>query len=430
MTLSACGGGRSAVGTTVETDDVNVTQAGPATIGAGTTATYTVLVVNTGRNEATNLVITETVTDNLVAAVTCVPSFGAICPGVLGPIMTLPSLASGRALTLTYQVAVPVSKRGDIVHTVQVASDRDVDPSDNVAAVTTVAIDARNGAYKAYAANGRMYDFSVDFDDRSYTMTVDGAPVQKTFVPGAGEYVVAGAQRLRTAADLVIGNHDFGAGLVPYIAARRFGTTLVDGVYNLATRNVAADGTATTHPGTARISGNVLSVCQTDSGVTSTQNCPVVLTSYTLSVSGDVYTGVNNSNGAVITFQLARSGASIVFLSAGPAADATQQLRVGLQESSGLAWGTLFGPTDTGDWVTMVLDAANLSYAVCGSAPGCPVNDQAGLQRISNTGPFGMMVGKRLSDSADIYVMQTPPLAIAIGAADDTASGMFQVAVP
>jgi hypothetical protein len=151
-----------------------------------------------------------------------------------------------------------------------------------------------------------------------------------------------------------------------------------------------------------------------------------VLTSYMLSVAGDVYTGVDTSSGAVMTFQLARSGASIVFLGAQAAPDGTQQLRVGLQESAGLAWGTLFGPTDTGDWVKMVLDATNVSYAVLGST----TNDQAGLQRISNGGPFAMMVGTRLSDSADIYVLQTPPLAIAIGAFDDTANGSFQVAVP
>ena len=41
-----------------------------------------------------------------------------------------------------------------------------------------------------------------------------------------------------------------------------------------------------------------------------------------------------------------------------------------------------------------------------------------------------MMVGKRFSDSADIFVLQTPPLAIVIGAFDDTANGIFQVAVP
>jgi hypothetical protein len=257
-------------------------------------------------------------------------------------------------------------------------------------------------------------------------MTVNGASVQKTFVARAGEFVVDNSQRLRTAEDLVIGNHDFGAGLVPYIAARRFGTTLVDANFNLATRNVAADGSATTHPGTARISGNVLSICQTDVSVQSTQNCPVVPRSYLLSIAGDVYRGVDTTNGEIFTFQLARSGATIILLSALTALDVTQQFRVGLQESAGLAWGTLFGPTNAGDWVTMVLDAGNVSYAVLGAT----TNDQAGLQRISNSGPFAMMVGKRLTDSADIFVVQTPPLAIVIGAFDSTANGTFQVAVP
>jgi uncharacterized repeat protein (TIGR01451 family) len=456
MALSACGGGRSASGgTSVLPDNLNLSQVGPSSVSAGTTATFTVLVVNTGRNEATNLVITETLTAGYTSTVTCSPSFGAICPGVLGPSMTLPSLASGKALTLTYQVAVPATSRGDIVHQVAVASDRDDDLSDNSSSITAVAIDGRNGAYKAYAADGKVYDLTIDFDALSYTMTGGAAPVTKTFVAGAGEYIVGGTQRLRSATDLVIGNHDFGGGvLLPYIAARKFGTTLVDGVFNLATRNVAADGTATTHPGTARISGNVLSVCQTDSSVSPTQACPVVLTSYMLSVTGDVYTGVDTSGGAPFTFQLARSGASIVMLSAQTASDTTQQLRVGLQESAGLAWGTVFGPSITlsavdpdhpddpgvpgapaipgvlADWVTMQLDAATISYSVLGSASPVPTNDQAGLQRISGAGPFAMMVGKRLTDSADIYVMQTAPLVVVVGAFDDKASGTFQVAVP
>ena len=212
MALSACGGGRSATGTSVPTDDLNLTQVGPSTIGAGDTATYTVLIVNTGRNEATNLVITETLTSGYTATVTCVATFGAICPATLGPNMTLPSLASGKGLTLTYQVAVPIASRGNIVHQVQVASDKDVDPSDNSASITTVAVDGRNGAYKAYAANGRIYDLTIDFDALNYTMTDGTTPVTKTFAAGAGEYVVGGSQRLRTATDLVIGNHDFGGG--------------------------------------------------------------------------------------------------------------------------------------------------------------------------------------------------------------------------
>ncbi len=427
MLLAACGGGRSPTGSdTTTSSTLNVSQVGPDTVSAGTTATFTAVVANGGKATATNVTISETLTAGYTATITCVPSFGATCPSVLGPVMTVPSLTPGHWLTITYAVAVPVGSHGNIVNQVQAASDSEPDPSSHSASVTAVAVDARNGTYKAYAADGRVYDLAIDFDAMQYTMTGNGTSVTKTFAPGVGEFIVAGTTRLRVAEDLIVGSHDFGAGPLPYIAARRFGTTIVDSVFNLATRNVAADGTASTHPGTARISGNVLSVCQLDSSVEATQNCPVVLTSYVLGISGDVITGVEASTGAVFTFQLARSGASIILLSAMPAADGTQQLRVGLQESAGLAWGTLYGPTSTGDWVTMVLDSANVEYAVLGAN----TNDQAGLQKVSNGGPFAMMFGKRLSDSADIFVMQTTPVAIAIGAFDGTANGTYQIAVP
>ena len=427
LVLVSCGGGRSPTGSdTAAADGLSVSQTGPATVGAGTTATFTAVVANTGRTTITNLTITESLTAGYSATVTCAPSFGATCPTALGPVMTVPSLAAGHWLTISYAVAVSAASRGDIVNQVQATSDAHTDPAAHSVTVTAVAVDARNGSYTAYAADGRQYDLAIDFDARTYTMSGNGSSVAKSFVPGVGEFIVSGTTRLRTADDLVIGNHDFGSGPIPYIAARRFASTIVDTVFNLATRNVAADGTATTHPGTARISGNVLSICQTDSGVTATQNCPVVLASYVLSLSGDVITGVEASSGEVFTFRLARSGGSVILLSAMPASDGTQQLRVGLQESAGLAWGTLYGPTSDGDWVTMVLDAAFVEYAVLGTM----TNDQAGLQKVSNGGPFAMMVGKRLTDSADIYVMQTIPLAVVVGAFDGTANGTLQVAVP
>ena len=329
---------------------------------------------------------------------------------------------------------MPAASRGDIVHQVQVASDRDADPADNSSTVTAVAVDGRNGAYKAYAANGRAYDLTIDFDALNYTMTGGAAPETKTFVAGAGEFIVGGTHRLRTAADLVVGNHDFGTGLLPYIAARRFGTTLVDGVFNLATRNVAADGTATTHPGTARISGNVLSVCQTDTSVSATQVCPVVLR-ITCSACGDVYTGPTRAAAlpSLPARPLRRFDHQAERLAA-PDAPSTSRRPAGAADSPGERCRAditrAAGFTDVADWVRMELDAANISYAVLGSASPLPTNDQAGLQRISSSGPFAMMVGKRLTDSSDIYVLQTAPLAVVIGAFDDTASGTFQVAVP
>jgi len=425
LLLASCGGSRSATGVDVPPNDLNVSQVGPPTVAAGSDANFTVVVANGGRSTATALTITQTVSPAFTTAVTCVPSFGATCPASLGAVMTLPSLDPGRWLTLTYAVAVPLGSRGNVTNDVMVTATAETNVANNSASATTVAVDERNGAYKAYAADGRLYDLTIDFDAQQYTMAGNGGSVTRTFVPGNGEYIVPGTSRLRVAEDLVVGSEDFGRGPTPYVAARRFATTIVDGVFNLATRNVAADGTASTHPGSARIAGNVLSVCQTDSGVEAAQNCPVVLASYLLSVSGDVFTGVDANNGN-FTFQLARSGGSVILLSAAPAADGTQQFRIGLQESAGLSWGTLFGPTSTGDWVMMVLDSANISYAVLGAF----TNDQAGLQKISNGGPFAMMSGKRLSDSADIFVMQATPLAVMVGAFDGTANGTLQVAVP
>lgn len=427
LLLGSCGGSRSPTESTVTSTngDITVTQSGAETVGAGGTATFNAVVLNSGRTDVTNLSVVEALTAGYAATVACVASPGAECPTQLGATITVPLLPAGRWLTLTYQVQVPVENRGAIVNQIQVNVGGDPDASDNLSSVTTMAINASNGTYVAYAADGRQYDLTVDFDALQYTMSGDGQSAQKTFVPSGSEYVVAGNSRLRAAQDIVVGSHDFGGGNVPYVAARQFLTSFVDSAFNLATVNVGASAT-TTHPGTARISGNVLSICQTDIGVSSSQNCPVVLTSYVLSASGGVFSGVDASTGQPFAFRLARSGNSVVLLSAQGAPDGSQQLRIGLQESAGLTWGSLYGPTNTGDWVLMLLDAANVSYAVLGAS----TNDQAGLQRISNAGPFAMMIGKRLSDTADIFVLQTSPLAIAIGAFDGSANGMFQVAVP
>jgi hypothetical protein len=102
------------------------------------------------------------------------------------------------------------------------------------------------------------------------------------------------------------------------------------------------------------------------------------------------------------------------------------RLRIGLPDAASLAGGVLQGPTNTGDWVTMTL--GTLSYAALGSS----TTDSASLQRITSAGPFSMLSGVRTSDGATIYVMQSAPLAVVIGAAGGapSASGVIQIAVP
>ena len=88
--------------------------------------------------------------------VTCVPSFGATCPANLGAAMTVPALDPGRWLTLTYAVAVPLGTRGNVTNDVTVTATSESNLANNSASSTTVAVDQRNGVYKAYAADGRL----------------------------------------------------------------------------------------------------------------------------------------------------------------------------------------------------------------------------------------------------------------------------------
>ena len=409
--------------------DLGVSQTGPATIGAGTSAVFTAVIANPGPGPATNLTVTETLTAGYAAAIICVPSVGATCPGALGPVIAVPSLPAGRALTFIYTVPVPTGARGSLVNTVQVAADVDPNLANNVSTVTTLIVDPRSGAYKLYAANGFQYDLSIDFDASRYMLVGNGLNVQRTFTESGGEFTLGGSgtARFRVATDLLVGSENFGQGILPYVAARRFSTSINDlgGLYDLATRNVAANGSVVTHAGTARVSGNVLQVCQTSTGVYASQDCPIVLKTYLLSVAGDLFTGVDQTTGEVYSFRLARTGASSVFLSAGSVPDGTQQFRTGIPESAGLAWGVVRGPTQTGDWVTITLNPTLFQYTVLGTT----TSDSAGLQKISNSGPFAVMSGIR-ADGGTIYVMQATPLVVVIGDAVGPANGTLQLALP
>ena len=172
--LASCGGSRSATGVDVPPNDLNVSQVGPPTVAAGSSANFTVVVANGGRSAATSVTITQAVNPAFATSVTCVPSFGATCPASLGASMTLPSLDPGRWLTLTYAVAVPLGTRGNVTNDVQVTAVSESNLANNSASTTTVAVDERNGAYKAYAADGRLYDLTIDFDAQQYTMSGNG----------------------------------------------------------------------------------------------------------------------------------------------------------------------------------------------------------------------------------------------------------------
>jgi uncharacterized repeat protein (TIGR01451 family) len=417
--------------------DLNVTQTVPTTTPAGGTAQFQATISNPGSSTLSNVVVTDTLSAGYTATVTCTANSGVVCPATSpsSPI-TIPTLRGGDYLTLTYNVVLPSDARDVITNTVQIAATGDSDTGNNTSTKSTQAVNGLSGSYTVFAADGRQYSLTIDFDAGTYTMSGNSHTWQRTFAADPnGDFVSTSnpLERLRAATDLLVGGHDFdtGEGVLPYVAARSFVTSLLQaqGSYDLATRNVSS-GTTSTHAGTANISNNTLTICQSNSGVQRTSACAAgALASYALSVSGNVFTGVNTLDPSdKFSFMIARSGAMTLMASAMPATDGSQQLRLGVPDSSSIAGGTLLGPSTlgtTGDWVTIQLSQTSYSYA---SQLGN--TDSATLAQLSSGGPFAIRDGSLLSDSALIYVMQAVPIEITVGDVSGAEDGLLQIALP
>ena len=426
--------------------------AAPTQVDAGGSAVFTAVVANFGPAPASNVTVSYALTGPgstgiTLTAIACAAGVGVCPPPPALPLplngsMVLPFLGVGRAATLTFTVAVPSSAAGQgaIINTVTASAVGNVDLLHNVASASTTPINGKNGTYQVFAADGNQYTLNVNFDSKKYDLTdQNGVNIVSTnFTADAqgGGYTITGIQRFRTATDLIVGGQNFGTGkVIPYVAARQFGTTVTQlagttgGQYDLVTLDVAAN---TTFAATARVSGNTLSICQSTTGVAIPQNCPAgSLNNYTLSVSGNVFSGRDAITFAQLpfSFQQARIGATVALLGFAP--DVTKQLFViGLPDAPALAGGGSQGASvinKNPDWVTvnLMVNLIPIRYSYTGqNGPA----DEAKLTRIStSTGPFSMLTGTLTSDGAPIYVMQSLPLTVAFGATSGAASGLLQV---
>jgi len=443
-TATAAGDSRAGNNTAVASvsaasPDLGVSQTAAARTAAGSPAVFTAVVSNPSTVTASNLVLTSAVTvtgsaiDPAALTIACEASAGASCPSALGATMTLPALPAGRSLTFTLTLPVPASGRGTIESRFAIAADGDPNAANDSATATTLAYDGRSGSYSVFAADGHTTSMTIDFDAGNYSM--NGGPAT-SFVPGDGsEYIVAGAARLRVAPDLLVGNHDFGAGLVPYVAGRRFGTSVNEAQtqFNLATRDTPAAGAPVTRPGSAAVAADgSFYLCETPDAVPhAVSDCAGGLATYALTVDATgLYTATPVSGTAAsYRFYLVRSGSSKILVSAGDATDASsrpvKRWRIGLQDPPALAGGVLHGPSTANEWVTMTLTSS--SYSAVGTVAPGPFT--ATLDLIGGSGSSALLSGVR-SDGPGIYVMQAGPLAVAFGVYGETASGLVQIAVP
>jgi uncharacterized repeat protein (TIGR01451 family) len=438
------GGNNSAkVSIPVVSSDLGVTQTTGATqVNAGSPATFTAVIANpSGQGVANNVTVTWSHTAPAgvtFSAPTCTFSGGAACPAAVGSTLTVPSLPTASRLTLTFTATTTSTVRGAIANTVTVTGDGDPNTANNSASTSTTVVDPRSGSYTVFGSDGAQYTMSVDFDALSYTIAGGGASKTHAFTldSASGDYVASGAIRFRAGQDVIVGGHDFtSTGTLPYIAVRSF-ITSVDNLrntsYDLSTR-VIAGGAATTHGGTAQYSGNIFSVCQSDTfPVVAVNDCdPGDRVDYeTLTVSGNIFTATA-SNGDTYSFSVANIGAVKVLLSAGAVGSGTQ-FRVGPIDTSWVALGPVRGasvsPTGAGEWASITLATGPSLYSktpvVGGSA------DSAGLTTLTSASINSMLTGSSSLYSAPIYVTQASPLVVVIGSSAGAASGLLQIALP
>jgi hypothetical protein len=429
---------------------LGVTQDAQPTAAAGSATTFKVVVNNpTGGTVVNQIELDWAVTAPFALdgiTYTCVASGGAVCPPAQtpGPSMkfVVPTLGVGRSMNFTFTVPIPETGRGTITSTAAITADGDLDDGNNQSTITTQAIDTRNGIYQAYSADGSVFTLTIDFDAGSYTWAGTGVSDSRSFTAETdGGFLTNSGERLRSVDDLIVGAHKRGTTSVPYVAARRFATSLnaLAGAYNLMLRNVAPDGTgAVTRAATARASGNTLQICQDDFEVVQASACSVgSLKSYVVTFSGDQYTAVDSSNGKSFSFRLARTGAADVMLAAGAGTtgDTSLQFLIGVAENAGLIDSAVAGPglyaNLDSEWVNIEL--TRTTYF----AEGSKIADVAGLFRVGGTSPVGMLQGapEPTLDGAPIWVMQSFPLVVVVGAtksAVDQAnvSGLIQIALP
>jgi len=292
--------------------------------------------------------------------------------------------------------------------------------------------DVRNGSYKVFATDGRQYTLAVNFDDRSYAMSGNGLDQHGSFTSDAGGtgFSFGANARFRSEEDLVVGGFDFGAGVKPFVAARKFVTASSDVAgtsFNTFGLNLSSAGAIESRIYALSFTGAGTMKACLDSGVSTVAACPAAsLSTYSLSLNGDEFTGTDAVHADTTTFSVARSGNSLIYLRAGSASDGGRRFRLALSEVPGLAGGNFVAVSTQGAAGAAALTSSQ--YSISGTtAGGASFSASAGLVAMASTAPQGLLYGPRNSDGAVVFVMQGGPIYALIGARSGAADGLMEI---
>jgi uncharacterized repeat protein (TIGR01451 family) len=408
-----------------------------ATVVSGRTANFTGTIANSGPAVAQSVAVAISASGGYsIGTIACSAAGGAICPSPTGTNIVVPQLPVGGTLTLGIPVAVPAAATGNLTASLTVSSAGDPAGGNDSASATTTIVppDARNGAYYAYATDGRLYSLVLDFNALSYSMSGNGLAAGGSFTadPSGGGYTIGGNARFRVQPDLIVGGFDFGGGVKPFVAARSFVadlSALAGTDFNtLGVNSPVGSGSSDSRIFAARWGTSTVAFC-VDNVIYTLAACPAAsVWTYNITATGldNEFTGFDPVHNDTIVFRVAKSGTESVYIRVGTTADGTtRQFRIGVPNASGLTAASTSGAASDGSWSAITL--TNTVYAFSGqSASGAATSDTAALSSIV-PGPTGIRVGTLVGASASIFVIQNSLMSVAVGARGGPRAGYMQI---
>lgn len=292
--------------------------------------------------------------------------------------------------------------------------------------------DLRNGSYKVFATDGRQYTLTVNFDDRSFAMSGNGLDRHGSFSAESGStgFNFGANPRFRTEEDLVVGGFDFGAGVKPFVAARRFVSSSSDisgAAFNAFGLNLSSTGTVDSRIYALQFTAvGTMQACL-DSGVSTVAACPAAsLSTYSLSLNGDEFTGTDAIHSDTTVFSVARSGSTLIYLRSGTSSDGGRRFRLALSDVASLKGGSFVAVSTQGAAGDTALTSSQ--YSISGTtAGGAGFSATVGLAQMASGQPQGLRYGTRSSDGANVFVMGGGPIYALIGARSGVADGHMEI---
>jgi hypothetical protein len=300
------------------------------------------------------------------------------------------------------------------------------------------AADQRNGDYVLFAANAQEYTLRVDLDartwrvqgsdvDQSGSLAASGSMFQFEPSNSVGD---AGTNTLRLdfGTDSAVGNFAFPQGVLPFVAARRFVTSVqaAAGTYNFLTRRLD-----TAAPVDTRIQqGEVTSdghyrVCN-DATIYLIAFCPSAsLLEGTVTLAGTQFTA--STPQGTLTFRVAEMGDDKVFLRASASGATARNFQVGMPAVDAFASGSFEGGASDGSWGTAVIGTA--TFALSGTTPsGATVGTAGTAAALGSNNGLGSLLGLATGSDGFYFATSSAELGMVLAARGNvTAPGFVAI---